>query len=113
MKEKERKEIHKERETVKTREINKKQTMKWNNIKKEFMSPVSPVLHKKHWVLVSKTNSEEEHPFYNIRCPCWSAECSKLSSHFLQCYLAKESGRVAAKQVFKIRDLSSYRFSKI
>ena len=34
---------------------------------------------RKQWVLVSKTNSEWEHPFYNIRCPCWSAERS--SSH--------------------------------
>ena len=27
-------------------------------------------------VLVSKTNSEWEHPFHNIRCPCWLVERS-------------------------------------
>ena len=36
----------------------------------------------KQWVLVSKTSSEWEHPFHNIRCPYWLAEHSKLSFYF-------------------------------
>ena len=47
---------------------------------------MSPVLQyfilRKQWVLISKTNSEQEHPFHNIRSPSWLAERSKLSSHF-------------------------------
>ena len=37
---------------------------------------------KQQWVLVSKTYSEFEHPFYNIRCPCSEAEHTKLSFQF-------------------------------
>ena len=41
------------------------------------------VMLKKQWVLVSKTSSEWEHLFHNIRCPCWLTEHSKLSSYLL------------------------------
>ena len=41
------------------------------------------VLLKKQWVFVSKTSSEWEHLFHNIRCPCWLTEHSKLSSYLL------------------------------
>ena len=29
-------------------------------------------------VLISKTSSEWEHPFYNFSCPCWLAELLKV-----------------------------------
>ena len=42
-----------------------------------FMSPVSPVFHIEVRVSIGlKTKIRVEHPFHNIRCPCWLAERS-------------------------------------
>ena len=46
------------------------------------MSPVFPVFYTEEPVSIGLKNKEWEHPFHNIRCPCWSAECSKLSFYF-------------------------------
>ena len=35
---------------------------------------------------IFRPSSEWEHPFHNIRCPCWLVECSKLSSYTLQIF---------------------------
>ena len=46
------------------------------------MSPVSPVFHTEETVS-TQNKLRMEHPFHNIRCPCWLAERSKLSSQYI------------------------------
>ena len=44
------------------------------------MSPVSPVFHTEATASIGLKNIlrvEWEHPFYNIKCPCWEAESAK------------------------------------
>ena len=48
----------------------------------KYMSPVSPVFHTEETVS-TQNKLRMEHPFHNIRCPCWLAERSKLSSQYI------------------------------
>ena len=48
----------------------------------------------KQWVLVSKMNSELEHPFHKIGCPYWSAECSKYLYYITENRLRDARGPV-------------------